>query len=148
MHRYPDVEPPTPNPETRMIYFDKPFFAVQYDPVLRCATHQCGGYFLREEYQEAMRQGLEVVGKTGATSLIVDVQAVRDEENWDADWTATRWFPQILQTDVRKIAIVVPPAALPHLPSLPVQCAVADQVLVGRFFADAGEALRWIKHFG
>jgi hypothetical protein len=75
------------------------------------------------------------------------VQAVRDEENWDADWTATRWFPQILQTDVRKLAIVVPRAALPQLPSLPVQCAVADQVLIGRFFADPEEALRWIGHF-
>lgn len=129
-----------------MIYFDKPSFAVRYNPVLRCVIHQCKGYFLREEYQEAMRQGLEVVTQTGATALVIDVQAVRDEENWDADWTATRWFPQILQTDVRKLAVVVPRAALPHLPGLPVQCAVADQVLIGRFFADPGEALRWIEH--
>ncbi len=130
-----------------MIYFDKPFFAVRYNPALRCVIHQCKGYFLREEYQEAMRQGLEVVRQTGAIALIVDVQAVRDEENWDADWTATRWFPQILQTDVRKLAIVVPRAALPQLPSLPVQCTVADQVLIGRFFADPEEAARWIGHF-
>jgi hypothetical protein len=29
-----------------------------------------------------------------------------------------------------------------------VQCAVADQVLIGRFFADPEEASRWIEHFG
>ena len=136
------------NLENCMIYFDKPYFAVRYNPVLRCAIQQCKGYFLQEEYQEAMRQGLEVVRQTGATALIVDLHAVRDEESWDADWTATRWFPQIIQTDVRKLAVVVPFAALPHLTSLPIQCAVADQLLIGRFFADPEEALQWIQHLG
>jgi hypothetical protein len=132
---------------TRMIYFDKPFFAVQYNPALRCAIHHCKGYFFREEYQAALKGCLEVVIETGATSLIINMQALRDEESWDAGWTGAEWFPQILQTDVRKMAIIIPHTALPHLLRQCVEFTVADEVFVGRFFDSTHEAIHWIKHF-
>ncbi len=130
-----------------MIYFDESFFAVQYNPALRCVIHQCKGYFLREEYQTALKACLEAVAETGATSLIVNMQAVRDEESWDTSWTGTEWFPQILRTDVRKMAVIVPPCALPHLTQQPIEFSVADEVLVGRFFDSIHEALHWVEHF-
>ncbi len=130
-----------------MIYFDKPFFAVQYNPALRCVIHQCKGYFLREEYQSALKGCLEAIAETGATSLIINMQPIRDEDSWDASWTEAEWFPQILRTDVRKMAVIVPPWALPHLPGQAIEFTLADEVLVGRFFDSTDEALQWIKHF-
>jgi hypothetical protein len=128
-----------------MVFFDKPFSTIEYNRALRCAVHVCRGYFLREEYHLSMRQCLNVLHQTGATSLIINMQAVCSEESWDADWTGAEWFPRILLTDVRKIAIIVLPADLLRLRSRSAQIQVGEDLLYGRFFDTAEEAFRWIR---
>lgn len=128
-----------------MIFFEKPFSKIEYNHALRCAVHVCKGYFVSEEYHYSMRRCLDVLHQTGATSLIINMQAIRSEESWDTEWTGTEWFPRILLTDVRKMAIIVPPADFTRLHNRSVQIEVGEDMLHGRFFDTPEAAFQWIR---
>ncbi len=91
-----------------MIHFDQPCSQINYIQALRCTIHTWKGFCFDQEYRNAMNQCLEVVSQMGATAVIINVQSARNfEEDYDHLWTRFDWLPQVLQTNVRKIAIVV-----------------------------------------
>lgn len=127
-----------------MLYIDQPNLQIYYNKVLNCTVHTWKGYFQEEEYRLAMNNCLELIGQTGTQSLILNLQAARYEYWVENAWTAEIWFPELMQTDLQKFAIVVKGSQLP-VTNFYFYPFVNDGFLVIRYFDRLEEAHEWIS---
>ncbi|MDJ1468457.1 hypothetical protein QNI19_10465 [Cytophagaceae bacterium DM2B3-1] len=130
-----------------MLYIDQPNLQISYNQVLNCTIHTWKGYFLEEEYRRAMSHCLDLVSKTGARNLILNIQAAKYEYWVEDSWTADMWLPELMQTDLQKFAIVVNESQLPSS-NYYFYPFINDSLLVIRYFAWIEEAQDWISRKG
>jgi len=125
-----------------MIYIDKPCSHIRHDPFSGCAVLVCKGYFLESEYREALNRCLDLMHQTKAKHLIVNLQAAKNECWAENAWTATEWFPRLVQTELTRLAIVV---ADKPLPSGFVFQADSDRCIASRCFDLMEDAYAWMS---
>ena len=128
-----------------MLHTDKPHLQIDYDPALCCVVHTWRGHCTEDDYRQAMYRCLELLYQTEARGLIVDLRAAAHDHWLEDHWTAETWFPELLATDVQKLAVVAasPPNTAPH-----VFPASGDALLTGRYFPTLGEARHWVAQRG
>ena len=128
-----------------MLHADKPYSYIEHDPVSGCTVHTWKGYFLEDEYREAMGRCLLCMNQTGAKSLIINLQAA-NHEYWNENaWTAEQWFPELIRTDLNKLAIVVGDS--PSAATFFFQ-ADSDRLVASRYFNRLEDAHEWIARNG
>lgn len=130
-----------------MLYVDRPNVQIYYNQVLNCTVHTWKGYFLEEEYQATMQHCLELIQQTGTKSLIVNLQAAVHEYWLEGDWTADQWFPELAETDLQKLAIVVKqPQLTTH--GFYFYSVTPDRFVISRYFDRLEDAQNWIAAKG
>ena len=128
-----------------MLHVDKPYSHIEHNTVSGCMVHTWKGYFLEDEYREAMTQCLWLMNQTGAKSLIINLQAA-NHEYWNENaWTAEQWFPELIRTDLGKLAIVVSDS--PSAATFFFQ-ADSDRLVASRYFNRLEDAHEWIARNG
>ncbi len=129
-----------------MLFIDKPHLQLFYNPVLSCTIHTWKGYFLEQEYREAMLECVELMNRTGAKNLIVNLQAAQQTYWLDDTWTSREWLPVLVQTDLQKLAIVVQETAFSS--SFYFYTADSDRCIISCYFTRLEEALEWMSRKG
>ncbi len=130
-----------------MLYIDRPNVQIYYNQVLNCTVHTWSGYFLEEEYEATMTRCLELIQQTGAKSLIVNLQAAVHEYWFESNWTAEHWFPELADTELQRLAIVIQgSAALKN--GFYFHSLSPERFVVSRYFDRLEEAQSWIANKG
>ncbi len=130
-----------------MLYADKPYLQIDYNRALSCTIHTWKGYFSETEYRVAMNQCLEIMSQTGAKNLIINVQAAVHEYWLDSNWTASEWFPELTQTELQKLAIVIKENYFSES-NFYFYPLTHDRFVVSRYFDRLEEAQEWIARKG
>ncbi len=127
------------------VVFDKSFLSISLVPEAKIIHLKWKGYSTSEQFREGLNAALELVQEHGIEYWLGNLKLMQVILSGDEEWATTEWYPLIVKTKVKKMAIVT---SLDYFNNSTVKRIVERSEPVTnfetRYFVDVNEAYEWL----
>lgn len=122
---------------------DEPWLSVQGDRDSRCVYAEWRGFANSSEFRASTMRILEAIKSIGAAALVSDHRRLEGVTEQDQLWIRDTWTPLVVNSGLKRIAIVVPQRGLGKIASEQILSQVGMRVFSTRMFTTVSEAMEW-----
>jgi len=127
-----------------VVVLDTKQITVRYYPESKIIHHEMHEYTHGKDFRDALMAGVEAMKRYGADKWLSDDRKNPVLNSDDRQWGEDVWAPQVLKAGWKYWAIVQPEKALARVRMEERGEAFAKRGVTVEFFAEPGEALRWL----
>jgi hypothetical protein len=125
--------------------YDKEHLAIFYDNNTRMVRMKWKGFATSEQLREGLNEVLEIVKREKSLLWLADMKHMQSINQNDEDWIINDWFPKIVLTSVKKLAIVT---SLDYFNNASINRIMRSTrpliTFETEYFVDASDATRWL----
>jgi len=127
------------------VIFDKSFLTIYHQAESKLIHLKWKGYATSEQFREGLNAALELVKEHQVEHWLGNLKMMQVILSSDEDWATEVWYPLIVETHIRKMAIVT---SLDFFNNSAVKRIVDKSEPVTnfeiRYFVDITEAVTWL----
>lgn len=129
--------------------FENEYLSLYWDEVRRFQLAQWTGEYLgdriRGELDRALERFFELQAKHADAAWLADVRELEVLNAKNQKWCDEQWFPRLLATDIRLMAIVTPRSVLAKMSVEALMSQIPSTTLTVRYCATVEDAAQWIN---
>jgi hypothetical protein len=122
---------------------DEPWLSVQADRESRCVYAEWRGFANSSEFRASTMRILESIKSIGASALVSDNRRLEGVTEQDQLWIRDTWTPLVVNSGLKRIAVVVPQRGLGKIASEQILSQVGMKAFSTRTFTTVSEAMEW-----
>jgi len=127
------------------VVFDKSFLTIFVHPDEKLVHLRWKGFANSEEFREGLNFALGLVREHNIQNWLGNLKLMQMIQVADEEWTTNTWYPKIVETELRKMAIVT---SLDFLNNASVKrivnASADDTTFETRYFVDVADAYAWL----
>lgn len=122
---------------------DEPWLSVQADRESHCVYAEWRGFANSSEFRASTMRILEAIQSIGAAALVSDNRRLEGVTEQDQLWLRDTWIPLVVNSGLRRIAVVVPGRGLGKIASEQILAQEGMKAFSTRTFTTVSEAMEW-----
>jgi hypothetical protein len=122
---------------------DEPWLSVQADSESRCVYAEWRGFANSSEFRASAMRILEAIKSIGAVALVTDNRRLEGVTEQDQMWIRDTLTPLMVNSGLKRIAVVVPQRGLGKIASEQILSQVGMKAFATRTFTTVSEAMEW-----
>ena len=128
-----------------MIYFQAPFVKISWDEAIKAVCLEWQGQTYGENLKKGLNTGLKLLAEKKAEKWLADTEKLGVFGKADEEWINTDWYPRILNSGLKHMAIIIPKNALARIAVNSQMSKVPGTMLEMAYFDNQETARAWLR---